>query len=200
MHPPSIAGADRPSEQIQGRSRAHSLLRPVATVAATMAAMSVLSAIALLIYTEGARAPELHVLEIPAGTSQLIAAGENPLDIPAEWSFLADDTLRLVNRDRVDHWIGSFFVPAFETTDYRLHSSISGSLVCSVHPSGTIDIRVDARDFDWRYTVIPTFVLGPALGLVIVAVTRIVGGLDDPDDPSPRSPQSPQSARQGASP
>ena len=99
------------------------------------AAMWALSAIALVIYTDGARSPELHVLEIPAGTAERVAAGENPLAIPSTWSFLADDTLRLVNRDDVQHWIGTFHVPPRETVEYTLGTTIGGA--CSARYTRT---------------------------------------------------------------
>ena len=140
-----------------------------------------LCALALLIYTNGARAPQTHTLVIPDGTQARIASGENPLEIPATWSFLADDTLRLVNDDRVGHWLGSYFVPALTTQDYRLQRGLGGSLFCSLHPDGEITIDVEVRDFDWMATIVPTLALGPALGVIWVGVGRVVRLLDEPD-------------------
>ena len=117
-----------------------------------------------------------------------MAAGENPLEIPSTWSFLADDTLRLVNRDDVQHWIGTFHVPPRETVEYTLGTTIGGSLFCTVHPDEAIVIDVEARTFDWRLTLFPTLVLGPAVGLILVAVWWAVGHLDEPEPSSPSSP------------
>lgn len=137
-------------------------------------------ALALLIYTNGARAQQTHTLVIPDGTFQLITQGENPLKIPATWSFLADDTLRLVNQDRVGHWLGGFFVPALATREYGLQQAFGGSLFCSLHPAGAITIDVEVRDFDWLATIIPTLALGPALGVIMAGVGRVVRLLDEP--------------------
>lgn len=157
------------------------VLRVGVAVVVGAAVMWAISAVALLIYTSGAREPELRTLVIPEGTSEAIAAGDNPLEIPSTWSFLADDTLRLVNDDSVDHWLGRFFVPAATTREYTLQPTIGGSLVCSLHPAGAITIDVDVRDFDWKATLLPTLVLGPAVGLVVLGVSSTVRLLDEPE-------------------
>ena len=137
-------------------------------------------AVALLIYTRGARAPETHNLTIPEGTGVLIAGGENPLEIPSTWSFLSGDTLQLINRDDVDHWIGPYLVPALDERSYVLQPSLGGSLFCSLHPDGEIRIEVDVRDFDARLTLLPTLLLGPAVGLIMAGVLRVMRLLDEP--------------------
>jgi hypothetical protein len=143
--------------------------------------MWAISSVALVVYTRDAREPELHTLVIPDGTAESIAEGENPLQIPANWSFLADDTLRLVNDDSADHWFGSFFAPAMTTRDYTLQPSLGGSVVCSLHPDGAVTIDVDVRNYDLRATLIPTLVLGPAIGLVVLGVTSTLRHLDEPE-------------------
>jgi hypothetical protein len=143
--------------------------------------MLAISAVALAIYTNGARDPETRTLLIPDGTAELIAAGENPLRIPASWSFLADDTLELINQDRVGHRFGQYFVPPATTRAYTLQPAFGGSLACSLHPAGEINIDVDVRTFDWRATVFPTLVLGPAVGLILTVVGSVMRKLDEPD-------------------
>ena len=150
-------------------------------VIATLA-MAAITSIALVIYTRGSRAPQEYVLEIPDGSSALIAAGENPLDIPKEWTFLADDTLTLVNNDSADHYFGTFLAPAGQTVSYVLQPALGGLVFCSLHPSGTIDIGVEVRDFDWRLLVAPTLIFGPAIGIVVFVATQVMRKLDDEDD------------------
>ena len=74
MDAPSTAGLAPPSEPTGSGPGIGSWLRPLAVVALATVGMWLLSAVALVIYTSGTRAPERHVLEIPAGTSQLVAA------------------------------------------------------------------------------------------------------------------------------
>lgn len=169
----------------QGAARARSGLRGVVrTVALTTMAVWAVSALALLIYTWGARSPLDHTLLIPPGTGDDIASGANPLQIPATWTFQADDRLVLVNDDRVDHWLGEFYVPAGETREYELQPAFGGSFLCSLHPDGDITVDVDVRDFDWRMTVFPTLALGPALGLGAAGTARIVRLVAEDDHPS----------------
>ncbi len=137
------------------------------------------SALALVIYTAGARQPRRYELTIPPGSSELIAAGENPLEIPRIWSFLADDTLVIDNRDSVPHVLATWYVPAGETREVILQPIFAGALVCTLHPSGTIDVVVDVRRFDWRLPTIPAVAFGPALAIVVLGTARIMRSLDD---------------------
>lgn len=188
-HPP---GRRRPSLR-----RALPLLGAMVAASAVMWA---LCAVGLLFYTRDARAPETHRLVIPAGTSERIAAGENPLALPAAWSFRADDTLELVNQDGVDHWIGTFFVAAGTTAAYPLKVSYNGShLLCTLHPAKAIVIDVESRTFDWRLTILPTLAFGPLIGLILAGVARVVRNLDDGGPTGSPDPTDPAPTRQGAS-
>lgn len=146
-----------------------------------------LCALSMIIYVQGARAPQQHVLRIPDGTSQRISAGENPLDIPVTWSFYSGDTLELVNDDKVDHMIGSYKAPAHATARYTLRTQVRASLFCSLHPSGAIVLDVEERSFNWRMTMLPTVAFGPSVGLVLFVVHRVLRQLDtdDPYQPCP---------------
>ena len=150
-----------------------------------------LCALSLVVYTSNARAPEEHVLRIPDGTSERIAAGENPLDIPVTWSFLAGDTLKLVNDDKVDHLLGSYKAPAHQTVSYTLRTRIRASLFCTLHPSSAIIVNVEDSSFDWHSTVVPTAAFGPSVGLVLAIVSRVLSRLDDGDEPYPHSRRQP---------
>lgn len=142
-----------------------------------------LCALSLVIYVQGVRAaPQEHVLRIPDGTSERIAAGENPLDIPVTWSFVSGDTLKLVNDDKVDHLIGSYKAPAHATAEYTLRTQVRVNMFCSLHPSGAIVLNVEERGFNWRMTVLPSAVFGPSVGLVLFVVQRVLRRLDG-DDP-----------------
>lgn len=142
-----------------------------------------LCALSMVIYVQGARAPQEHVLRIPDGTGERIAAGENPLDIPVTWSFVSGDTLKLVNDDKVDHLIGSYKAPAHATAEYTLRTQVRVNMFCSLHPSGAIVLNVEERGFNWRMTLLPTAVFGPSVGLVLFVVQRVLRRLDNDDSP-----------------
>lgn len=151
----------------------------------TTAGVWALCALSLMIYVQGARAPQQHILRIPAGTSERIAAGENPLDIPVTWSFVAGDTLKLVNDDRVDHLIGSYKAPAHASAEYTTRTQVRVNMFCSLHPSGAIVLNVEERGFNWRMATLPTIVFGPSVGLVLYVVHRVLRQLDTSADTDP---------------
>jgi hypothetical protein len=167
LEEPDVAG---PPES----GRRHSTIRYIVI---SVVVMWVLSSVALLIYTAGTRGSTDRELVIPRGTSELIASGLNPLDIPKEWDFISGDTLLLRNEDDVHHWIGQWFVDAGDTTIVELQPVYAGVLVCSVHPSGQIDIRVEPGGYDWKLPLFPALLLGVPLGLMGSGVRRVVGAL-----------------------
>lgn len=156
--------------------------RSVQIMVLSIVAMWAVSALAMVFYTRNARDAVTHELVIVDGTNELIAAGENPLQIPSTWGFYADDVLVLRNEDGVDHWLGEYFVPANATISYELSPTAAGFSFCSLHPSGGITIEVDLRGFDWRPTIAPTLALGPAMGLIVLGSRRVMRLLDEPAD------------------
>jgi len=163
--------------------------RSVQIMLLSMVAMWAVSALAMVFYTRNARDPVTHELVIVDGTSELIAAGENPLEIPSTWGFYADDVLVLRNEDGVDHWLGEYFVPANDIRSFELRPTVAGFAFCSLHPDGGITIDVDLREFDWRPTVAPTLALGSALGLIVLGTRRVMRLLDEPADNERRRTQ-----------
>lgn len=147
---------------------------PVAIILVTTFAAWVLVSVALLIYTRDTRDPVVRVIEIPQGTNELIAAGENPLSIPSEWDMYADDTLVLRNHDDVDHRFGAWVVTAGTTREIVLQPILAGAFTCTLHPSGQVALNVEPRDYDWRQTAIPAALIGPTVGLIIIGSRRLL--------------------------
>lgn len=148
---------------------------------AASAAVWVLSAAGVWVLTGGARAPATRTIEIPDGTYLAVARGENPLDLPPSWDFVAGDTLLLVNHDRVSHQVGPWFAPAGATVEVRLSEARSASVFCTVHPASEISLEVRPSGFDWRLTLLPVAVLGPALGLLSLLLRGLWRVLDPTD-------------------
>ncbi len=153
-----------------------SVLVPV--LVATLAFWLV-SATSVYVLTRGAREPFTRTIEIPAGTVDQIARGENPLAIPASWDFFVGDRIIMQNDDWVSHQIGPWSAPSGETIAVSLTEVRGGSLFCSIHPDGQIVLEVRPHGFDWELTILPTLILGPTVGVLYVGIRRLLWALDD---------------------
>ena len=148
-------------------------------VAGTTMAVFLVCLVALWIFAGPGRAPERREIVIPAGTADLIAVGENPLDLPSNWSFRSGDVLILDNRDDVGHYVGAWFSPYGEVTEITV--TASATVFCTLHPAGQIYIDVTPRRTDWMLAVPPTLLIGPAFGLVLLMALRMLRRLEDPE-------------------
>ena len=141
-----------------------------------------LSSLALVMYTADSREPTTRTIVIADGSSDLIARGENPLEIPQTWGFLADDTLVLDNRDDVPHTLGAWYVPPNTVRRFELQPAYGGFFVCSLHPDGSITLDIQPRDFDFALIAAPTFGFGFSVGIILfigLNVSRALGAGDD---------------------
>ena len=114
---------------------------------------------------------------IPSGASQRIASGEVLPTIPAKAVFVAGDTLVFRNEDQADHRVGPFWIPSGSTLTIPLERASSISYLCTVHPSGTIDLDVRPQNSAWLM-LIPTLGLGIPLGGVLTVIVRVVSKLE----------------------
>lgn len=140
-----------------------------------------LSSLALVMYTADSRQPTTRTIVIADGSSDLIARGENPLEIPPTWSFLADDTLVLDNRDDVPHTLGAWYVPPNTVRRFDLQPAYGGFFVCTLHPDGAITLDIQPRDFDFALIAAPTFGFGFSVGVILfigLNVSRALGSGD----------------------
>ncbi len=163
-------------------SRRRRIIEAAAIITAATLVVGTLSSIALLIYTRDTRDPIVHTVEIPPGSNELIASGKNPLEIPPTWTFYADDTLVLDNRDDVPHTLGSWVVPPNTIQAFELQPAYGGFFTCSLHPAGAITLSIQPRDYDFGIIAMPTFGFGIAVGIVIVIGLNVTRALDDDDD------------------
>ena len=83
-----------------------------------------------------------HEYVIPAGTGERIDAGEAIEIVPAELVVTVGESIRIVNEDDRDHYVGVFFVAAGETLTQRFRSAGVLEDLCTVHPSGSFRLRV----------------------------------------------------------
>jgi hypothetical protein len=151
-------------------------------IAISTTVMFVLSTIALLIYTNGTREPIVHVLDIPPGSWELIEQGANPLKVPSTWSFYADDTLVLDNRDDVAHTLGSWYVPPNTVRRFDLQPAYGGFFACSLHPSGGITLDIQPRNFNFAIIAYPVLGFGFSVGFILWIGLNVMRSLDKEPD------------------
>lgn len=163
------------------------LLHVVAVLAATTLAMWVVAAVALWIYAGPEKPSQTFTLNIPAGTAAAVAAGQNPLDLPADWVLREGDTLVVDNHDVTTHVIGPLQVASGEKQTLRLRSGL-GSFVCSIHPANVVRVDVAPTRTSWNLTFVVAALFGPGLGVIYLVVRRIARSLDEPETPPVLTP------------
>lgn len=165
-------------------SNRRKLIELVLLVAGSTFVVFALTSIALLIYTDGTREPTVHVLDIPPGSWDLIEQGENPLEIPPKWSFYADDTLVLDNRDDVAHTLGNWYVPPNTVRSFELQPAYGGFAACSLHPSGGITLDIQPRAYDFSIIAFTVLAFGFSVGLILWIGLNVMRSLDHEPDVS----------------
>lgn len=85
-----------------------------------------------------------HDYLIPPGTASRIAAGQLVELVPAELVVKVGESIRITNNDSEDHIVGAFFVASGEVLTQRFKSVGTLEGACSVHPSGSFVLRVEA--------------------------------------------------------
>jgi hypothetical protein len=154
----------------------------VGLIAVSTLVMFVLSSVALLIYTNDSGDPVQYSLDVPPGSSTLIEAGENPLEIPPTWIFNTEDTLRIENRDDVTHTLGDWTVSPQTVETFELLATSSGTFPSTLHPSGTVTLDVQPRDFVFSFIAYSTFGFGIAIGIILFIGLTIARALDHDED------------------
>ncbi|GJQ52358.1 MAG: hypothetical protein OZ914_06900 [Anaerolineaceae bacterium] len=89
-----------------------------------------------------ARAPQEIVLDIPEGTANLVARGEQPPTIPQDLTLVLGDTLVIKNEDTTDHQLGQLWVPANSVASLHLNQAADLVFECSFQPDKLFGIDV----------------------------------------------------------
>ena len=85
---------------------------------------------------------EAYTIDIPPGTAERLAAGEDVEIVPDELEFKLRDLLIIVNRDSARHTIGPFEVGPGETSEHTFGEAAAFNSYCSLHPAGSIRISI----------------------------------------------------------
>jgi hypothetical protein len=129
------------------------------------------------------RPPGTIELVIPAGTADLVAAGQQPPAIPGSMSFVAGDTLVVRNEDAADHQLGPLWVPAGSQASLKLETTGSFADACSFQASRTFDLTVHpALTFGVRFQGI--FLSGVPLGILLALYAAIAWPLKPRQTPA----------------
>lgn len=119
------------------------LRRPVGAIATFVMGAALLVAVpVVLARIVGPPPVTVHSFTIPPGTGARIAAGEAVEILPADLEMKVRDRLVLQNDDVEPHEIGPFVVTPGSRLDTRFSEALSVDGNCSLHPSGSISIRV----------------------------------------------------------
>lgn len=119
------------------------LRRPVGALAAFLAGAALLVAVPVgLARLVGPPPVTVHTFTIPEGTGARLAAGETVEILPADLRMAVRDRLVISNEDSEPHEIGPFVVASGSKLDTRFSEALSVDGNCSLHPSGSISIRV----------------------------------------------------------
>lgn len=131
------------------------------------------SEVPFLFLRETARPPREIVLTIPAGTSDQIARGEQPLAIPENMTFVVGDTLVVRNEDVADHKLGPLWIPANSSAQLSLDQEESLAYECTFQPGKYfgLDVREPltprTRLFGIFYVALPMAILFALYSLVL---------------------------------
>jgi hypothetical protein len=89
-----------------------------------------------------ARPPQTITVTVPAGTSELVARGEQPPTLPQGMTFVVGDVLVIDNEDSVDHQLGPLWIPAGTSGQLVLGQPESLAYECSFQADNYIGMDV----------------------------------------------------------
>jgi hypothetical protein len=127
------------------------------------------------------REPGIVELVIPAGTGELVRAGEAPLDIPRDMRFVIGDTLTVVNQDNENHQLGPLWIPAKSSASQKLETEENMIVDCSFQAGSYMGITVQ-ESVTWRTRVSGIFFAGFPLGMMFAVYSGLIGGQKKKED------------------
>ena len=118
--------------------------RAAATVLAAVAVGAVFVVLAggIWLMTRPEAGGVVRTFEIPAGTADRIAAGEEVSIMPAVLDLEVNDTIVIENQDDEVHLVGPFVVAAGETLTHEFDRPGRFQGACELHPEDTFTVVV----------------------------------------------------------
>lgn len=107
-----------------------------------LAALVAAIVVAVAGFALGGDEPQLVLIEVPVGTAERMAAGEDLELMPADLELAVGDTLEIRNHDVTDHEVGPYLVASNQrlVQTFTRPAVIEG--ICTLNPSGQVTITV----------------------------------------------------------
>jgi hypothetical protein len=122
------------------------------------------------------RTPQTITLEIPAGTAEQIAAGQDTLSIPQQ-VYIIGDVIEVVNQDSVSHQLGPIWVPAGATGRLVLEMPEKLAYTCSFQADKYLEIDViQGTTLSTRLTGL--FLAAPATAIFVFIYSLLIFPVD----------------------
>jgi hypothetical protein len=120
------------------------------------------------------REPGVIELVIPAGTGELVRAGEAPPNIPRDMRFVVGDTLTVVNQDGESHQLGPLWIPANSSASQKLETEENLMVECTFQAGSYMGITVQ-EPVTWRTRISGIFFAGFPLGAMFAVYSGLIG-------------------------
>lgn len=120
------------------------------------------------------REPGVIEMVIPAGTAELIRAGEVPPEIPRDMRFVVGDTLKVINQDNENHQLGPLWIPANSSATQKLETEENMIVDCSFQAGSSMGITVQ-EPVTWRTRISGIFFAGFPLGMMFAVYSGLIG-------------------------
>lgn len=120
------------------------------------------------------REPGIVELVIPAGTGDLVHAGEAPPNIPKDMRFVVGDTLKVVNEDDESHQLGPLWIPARTTASLKMETEENYLYECSFQTGSYMGVAI-MEPVTWRTRVYGITFAGFPLGAMFAVYSGLIG-------------------------
>jgi hypothetical protein len=112
------------------------------------------------------RGKQRVVLTIPQGTAEQVANGQGSPSIPKDITFVAGDTLLVINEDSVDHQLGPLFIPKKSSASLKFDQPGSLAYTCSFSPDKYLGFDIKAP-LTWSTRSLGILSAGIPMGILI---------------------------------
>lgn len=130
------------------------------------------------------RGPQVVELVIPAGTADVVAAGNWNPAIPKSLVFVVGDTLLVKNQDEVSHELGPLWIPAKSSASLRLDRPTDVAYTCSFQPTNYMGLTIREAT-TWRSRLMAMVYGVPPLAMFLLVYSFVVFPMRTSEDEEP---------------